>query len=273
MLIKTSDIKLNLEPGIPDGKKEILLFIHGFTGSALEWKRIFPLINPAYDCVAVDLVGHGLSDSPVSSLYYSASSITLQLYELIKLLPAKKMILAGYSMGARAALSFAVKYPQLIKALILESSSPGIKDKDQREARKKDDDLLAKFIIENSVEEFVNRWMNIDLFKSQKKLPKAIIEKQFESKLKNKKIGLANSLLGFGSGVMPPLYDDLNKLQFPVLLLTGELDLKFTQINSNLTSSFHNASHVIIKNAGHNIHFEKPENFILELNKFLEFIK
>lgn len=273
MFIKTSGIKLNLEPGIPSHEKDIIIFLHGFTGSTEEWQNILPKIDSKFECSAVDLIGHGLSDSPDSLSFYSASSIVSQLLGLIKHFPSKKVILAGYSMGSRAALSFAVKYPQLIKALILESSSPGIKDENLREARKKDDDLLAKFIFEKSVEEFVNLWMNIDLFKSQKKLPKTILEKQFATKLKNNKIGLANSLLGFGSGVMPHLYDDLNKLQFPVLLLTGEFDLKFTQINSNITSSFPNASHVIIKNAGHNIHFEKPENYILEINKFLQFLK
>ncbi|MBZ0200805.1 MAG: 2-succinyl-6-hydroxy-2,4-cyclohexadiene-1-carboxylate synthase [Ignavibacteriaceae bacterium] len=269
MLIQTANVKLNLEPGIPDGKKDILLFIHGFTGSALEWQHIFPLINPAYDCVAVDLVGHGLSDSPESSLYYSASSITSQLYNLIKQLPAKKVILAGYSMGGRAALSFAVKHPSLIKALILESASPGIKDVEERNARINNDERLVEFILTKGSNEFVNHWMNIELFSSQKKLPKDILEQQFRAKLKNNKMGLSNSLIGFGTGTMPQLYDVLEKLNFPALLVTGKLDIKFTQINSKIVFDFKNAAHTVIADAGHNAHLEKPDIFSAELNKFL----
>ena len=42
------------------------------------------------------------------------------------------------------------------------------------------------------------------------------------------KIGLANSLRGFGIGVMPYLGSELVKLKFPVYLITGGLDEKFT---------------------------------------------
>jgi len=79
--------------------------------------------------------------------------------------------------------------------------------------------------------------------------------------------------MGFGTGVMPHLYDELNKLNFPILLLTGEFDIKFTKINFNIKSSFRNASYVIIKDAGHNIHFEQPEIFASEVNLFLTSLK
>ena len=172
-------------------------------------------------------------------------------------------------MGGRAALSFAVSYPGMIKALVLESTSPGIKNETDREARKRNDELLAEFIQQKGIKEFVNYWMNIDLFKNQKKLPGDKLQEQLKEKLKNNKIGLVNSLIGFGTGVMPHLYDELNKLNFPVLLITGENDVKFTKINSSIKSSFQNASHVIIKEAGHNIHFELPEIFASEVNLFL----
>ncbi|NCS89303.1 MAG: 2-succinyl-6-hydroxy-2,4-cyclohexadiene-1-carboxylate synthase [Ignavibacteria bacterium CG_4_9_14_3_um_filter_36_18] len=272
MLIST-DININIEPGIPSGEKEIIIFLHGFSGSTREWENVLPIISSSYDCVAVDLIGHGLSESPDSPLYYSSSSIVSQLHNLISQLPTKKIILAGYSMGGRAALSLAVRYPWTIKALILESTSPGIINENDRAARKRNDELLADFINEKGIEEFVNYWINIDLFKNQKKLSEDKLQKQIKEKLKNNKIGLVNSLMGFGTGVMPHLYDELNKLNFPILLLTGEFDIKFTKINFNIKSSFRNASYVIIKDAGHNIHFEQPEIFASEVNLFLTSLK
>jgi 2-succinyl-6-hydroxy-2,4-cyclohexadiene-1-carboxylate synthase len=268
MLIN-SEIRLNIEPGIPSGEKEIIIFLHGFSGSLTEWREILPIISSTYDCITVDLIGHGLSDAPDSYFYYSSSAIVSQLHELINQLPVKNIILIGYSMGGRAALSFAVSYPGMIKALVLESTSPGIKNETDREARKRNDELLAEFIQQKGIKEFVNYWMNIDLFKNQKKLPGDKLQEQLKEKLKNNKIGLVNSLIGFGTGVMPHLYDELNKLNFPVLLITGENDVKFTKINSSIKSSFQNASHVIIKEAGHNIHFELPEIFASEVNLFL----
>ncbi len=56
---------------------------------------------------------------------------------------------------------------------------------------------------------------------------------------------------------MPPLHDKLHLIKCKTLLVTGELDTKFTQINSELVKSFPSAKHVVIKNAGHNVHLEK----------------
>ena len=88
-------------------------------------------------------------------------------------------------------------------------------------------------------------------------------------KARGQKMGLINSLKGFGTGVMPPLHDKLHLIKCKTLLVTGELDTKFTQINSELVKSFPSAKHVVVKNAGHNVHFEKPTVFTNKLNSFL----
>ena len=87
-----------------------------------------------------------------------------QTLELIKKFTKEKIILAGYSMGGRAALSFAVKHPEMLKGLILESASAGIKEKSLRSERVNSDEQLARYIEAHSLEEFVDFWMNIDLF-------------------------------------------------------------------------------------------------------------
>jgi 2-succinyl-6-hydroxy-2,4-cyclohexadiene-1-carboxylate synthase len=81
---------------------------------------------------------------------------------------------------------------------------------------------------------------------------------------------LANSLRGSGTGKMKPLYEYLKNIRAKVLLITGELDTKFTDINSGMGKLFPNAKHEIIKNAGHNTHLEEPERFIGILNDFLK---
>jgi 2-succinyl-6-hydroxy-2,4-cyclohexadiene-1-carboxylate synthase len=68
---------------------------------------------------------------------------------------------------------------------------------------------------------------------------------------------------------MSPLFEHLKEVKCKTLLITGELDTKFTNINSEIVKLFPNAEHKIIKNAGHNTHLEDPEKFIKEVNKFL----
>ena len=270
MIIQTSNVRINVEY-FPSSEKEstFVFLLHGFTGSTNDWKEIIPHLSKKFSYAAVDLVGHGKSESPENLELYLASSIINQLHKVIDHFTQKKFILLGYSMGGRVALSYAAKHPDKLSGLILESVSAGITDEKLREERIRSDENIIKMIEEKSLEEFVEYWMNQDLFATLKNWPKEKLAAIKNSKLKIQKMGLINSLKGFGTGVMPPLDDKLDLIKCKTYLITGELDKKFTQINSELVKSFPSAKHVIVKNAGHNVHLEKPDEFGRLVNGYL----
>ena len=68
---------------------------------------------------------------------------------------------------------------------------------------------------------------------------------------------------------MKPLYNNIKNIPVKTLLISGELDSKFTDINSEMVILFTIAEHKIIKNAGHNTHLEEPHRFVEAINKFL----
>jgi 2-succinyl-6-hydroxy-2,4-cyclohexadiene-1-carboxylate synthase len=268
--INLSNVSLNIEEfRRTSSDNGCIIFLHGFTGCAKDWEEIIALLKTNLNLIAVDLIGHGQSDSPTDVSYYTAGSIADQIHEILLHLVYKPIILAGYSMGGRTALSFAVKYPSMINGLILESTGAGIIDENLRIERTAGDEKLAEFIETHSMEEFVDNWMNLSLFDSQKNLPEEKQEQIRKQKLNNSKTGLANSLRGFSSGKMPPLFDNIKKLSLPTLLISGELDQKYTGINNELENIFPSASHIIVKNAGHNVHLEQPSFFIDVINDFL----
>lgn len=269
MKIQLSKVTLNIEEFRNNSSvKNYLILLHGFSGSSSDWNEIIPNIHN-FNIFAVDLIGHGQSDSPNDVSLYTKESMVEQLYQAIKKITEEKILLVGYSMGGRAALSFAANHPEIIKGLILESSSAGIEDSQQRMERTVSDEKLAQFIESHSMAEFVDYWMNIDLFNSQKNLPKIKLNEIRESKLKNNKTGLANSLRGFGQGIMPHLYNEIKNISTKTLLVSGELDLKYSKINSELLKLFPHAVHKIINSAGHNTHLEQPSSFVNVINDFL----
>jgi len=270
MILDYKNIKLNLE-FFSDfkPKNKSILFLHGFTGSSSDWQEIIQKINPRFNTIALDLIGHGKSSSPADIKFYKSNEIINQLLFVTEYLKIEKVILCGYSMGGRAALCFAITHPGKISALILESTSAGIEYEEERKVRIKNDEQLADFIESNSIEEFVNSWLEMDLFGSLKKFPREKLEDYKRTKLKNSKTGLANSLRGFGTGVMPYLGNEIKKLNSAVLLITGKLDTKFTIINSRLVQQFNYAEHQIIEDAGHNVHVENPSKCISAVNEFL----
>ncbi len=257
----------------PVNAGRILFCLHGFTGSSDDWTEAANLFSPQLKVYAVDLIGHGKSDSPSDINLYRQDSIVQQLNELFSLHAGEKFYLLGYSMGGRIALSYAVKYPHRLEGLILESSSAGIKDMRQREARKIQDQQLADFILNHSLDEFADYWMNLDLFNTQRRFSDERLELIRKAKLKNSKTGLSNSLIGFGTGVMNPLYDYLNKITVKTLLITGELDSKFTAINSEMVKYFPDVIHKVINNAGHNTHLEESKRFTEVVREFTLKIK
>ena len=247
----------------------LLVFLHGFTGSSYDWHPVIHSIKTELPAIAIDLVGHGKSDSPLNVNSYTTESIVKQIYEVINHITKRKVILIGYSMGGRAALSFTLKYPEMVDALILESASAGIKDDMLRDERVKKDGELAEYIETYPIENFVDHWMNLELFNTQRRFSNKRREAIRESKTKNDKTGLANSLRGFSTGKMIPLYDELKNITSKTLLITGELDTKFTEINSDMVKLIPGAKHIIIKNAGHNTHLEEPKSFIATIKNFL----
>jgi 2-succinyl-6-hydroxy-2,4-cyclohexadiene-1-carboxylate synthase len=193
----------------------------------------------------------------------------MQLDELFTHFTKRKIILIGYSMGGRAALLTALHLPKKIKGLILEGATAGIKEEKSRQLRKVDDENLAGYIEKHTIEEFVDHWMNLDIFKTQEKIPQKLRTIRTE-KLQNNKTGLANSLRGFSTGNMPLLFDSLEKIQCKTLLISGELDRKYTKLNSEMAGLIPYSRHMIISDAGHNVHVEKREEFINTVNQFLD---
>jgi 2-succinyl-6-hydroxy-2,4-cyclohexadiene-1-carboxylate synthase len=274
MIIQYDSIKLNVEHLSEfEQSKKTILFLHGFTGSSNDWNDIAVKIDKRFNKIALDLIGHGKSSSPASVNYYTSESNVAQIEYVTNHLRLKEVVICGYSMGGRVALNFAVVKPELVKGLILESASPGIKNQKEREERKKSDEELAAYIGNNSLEDFAAMWLDQELFGTLRRFSNDRLKRIREEKAKNSKIGLANSLLGFGTGVMPYLASELSKLKFPTFLITGGLDDKFTQINQNLKKLSSTIKHKIISTSGHNTHLEEPKKFIDAVNGFLSSLK
>ncbi|HEY7751693.1 MAG TPA: 2-succinyl-6-hydroxy-2,4-cyclohexadiene-1-carboxylate synthase [Ignavibacteriaceae bacterium] len=256
---------------------EYLFLIHGFTGSSNDWhaetvsgQSICSQLDERFNKISIDLIGHGKSDSPNDTQFYNSDSVAQQIHDVISSFTQKKVVVAGYSLGGRAALAFAVKFHEKLKGLILESASAGLKKQNEKKLRIESDEKLAEFILQNDTSTFLTKWMDQELFGTLKRFSNSRIEELKKSRLHNKPQALANSLRGFGLGVMPYFGDHLGELNFPVLLLSGQLDSKFTKLNVQMQKQFKNAKHSVIQNSGHNIHLEETKKYINAVNKFLK---
>jgi 2-succinyl-6-hydroxy-2,4-cyclohexadiene-1-carboxylate synthase len=258
MRLEVNGVHLNVEI---TGEGWPLVLLHGFTGSNATWEKHHAALAACFKMVAIEMLGHGLSDAPADPERYSMEYTTADIAEVLDKLEIERAAVLGYSMGGRIALHFAAAYPERVSALMLESSSPGLATAEERAARVQADEALANFIEQEGIATFVERWENLPLFASQRHLPAEVQTAQRQQRLNNNPRGLANSLRGAGIGAQESLWPRLNGLALPTLLIAGELDTKFVQIARQMQAKLPISRFDIVANAGHTVHLEQPAEF------------
>ncbi|MDY0393141.1 2-succinyl-6-hydroxy-2,4-cyclohexadiene-1-carboxylate synthase [Virgibacillus halophilus] len=243
-----------------------IVMLHGFTGSSETWKEFVACWQDIYRIITVDLPGHGKSHSATPR---SMEACCADLDALFQHVGLDAFHLVGYSMGGRTALSYAVSYPTMLKSLILESASPGLKSEQERAARMASDEKLAEKILKEGITSFVDYWENIPLFATQKHLPEEKKEFIRRERLSQRAEGLHDSLIFMGTGKQPSLWHLLPELKLPILLLAGEHDQKFIAISQHMEKLFSEADLHIVLKAGHAIHVEESEVFGKIVNGFI----
>ncbi len=252
------------------GQGEALLLLHGFGGDKSTWADLRAGLDSDYQVIAVDILGHGASDKPTQVRDYHMARVSCDSVALLDELRIPECHVLGYSMGGRLALHLAGRYPARFRSLILESASPGLAGKVEREQRRRQDEALAERIETMGIAWFADYWEKLPLWKSQGKLSEDILAAQRKQRLGNSATGLANSLRGMGSGAQPNLWPRLKEVTMPALLLVGEEDSKFVAINQRMARQMPRADLGVTPNAGHNIHLEQPLIFQERVKSFLQ---
>ena len=94
-----------------------IIFIHGLGSYLRAWDKNIPELSKKYRCIAIDLPGYGKSSKEIhpGSMEFYADVVA----QLINKLELKNVTLAGHSMGGQISMVFALKYPTLVKNLVL----------------------------------------------------------------------------------------------------------------------------------------------------------
>ena len=233
-----------------------LVLLHGLTQTGNSWNAIAADLAGDFEVLAPDAPGHGDSSEPASDLWHAADSITAR---------CGRATYVGYSMGGRIALHAALARPDLVERLVLLGATPGIRDTQEREARRHSDEALAQSIERDGVDAFLTRWLSNPLFEH---LPAEALLR--EDRQRNSAEGLAGSLRTCGTGSQDNLWTRLAELRMPVLLMAGALDTKFADLALEMAPlAGALATTVLLDGAGHAAHLEKPQAFIAALSGWL----
>ncbi|MFC1733865.1 2-succinyl-6-hydroxy-2,4-cyclohexadiene-1-carboxylate synthase, partial [candidate division KSB1 bacterium] len=221
-------------------------------GSCEDWSETINRLSDRYDCLAIDLPGHGRTKVTGSDDLYSMENTAEGVRKLLDTLGITHTVLVGYSMGGRLALYITMRCPEYITAAVIESSSPGLKTLHERNERICEDEARAHSLTSGDFARFLNEWYEQPIFETTRQRPE--FTEFFKRRLHNNPDQLAVSLRKIGAGAQPSLWNSLKSITKPVCFIAGSRDTKFTAIAWEMKNCCPAAWLRIAEDCGHNIH-------------------
>ena len=267
----TGRVKLNyMDCGT--GRATPLIMLHGGAWSWQEFLSLIPVLSQERRVCALDLRGNGRSGWAES---YRLNDFAEDNTEFIRHLGVPVMLL-GHSLGGVAALMVAARYPERVKALVIEDIPLNIDN--------------YNLVIDSSREMF-NVWLNLkQSAESEQELAWALSE-EYRSYP-----GVTSAWILFFAGCLwrldPAFFNGLlydfdgfagdydagiilKKVTCPVLFIRGEKKLGAVMTDdeiSRLEKDFDHVTCVQIKNVGHLLHLQDQgqEPVLREITAFLQ---
>jgi 2-succinyl-6-hydroxy-2,4-cyclohexadiene-1-carboxylate synthase len=234
------------------------VFVHGFAQTAGCVGPLGQALADGHELLAVDAPGHD----------GSVRHARADLWRGAELLAATGGVAnyVGYSMGGRLCLHAALAHPASVRRLVLIGATAGIEDARERDGRHDWDEQHARRLEEIGLDAFLAEWLAQPLFAGLPTWARFDAERRA-----NTVAGLAASLRHAGTGSMDPLWDRLDGLDCPVLVLSGEHDARYGELGERLAAGIGpNARHLVVAGAGHAVHLEQPEATAEAILAFLQ---
>ena len=124
--LSLSGLLINILFSENPGKKETVIFLHGWRSSSAAWFKVLTGISEAgFSVYAIDLPGFGESETPPADFnlekYASVVKEFITKERIMETGP--KAVIVGHSFGGRVALKFASLYPDAVSKLVLVDSA------------------------------------------------------------------------------------------------------------------------------------------------------
>ncbi|MFJ7681904.1 alpha/beta fold hydrolase [Peribacillus butanolivorans] len=237
--------------------KNTLLFIHGFCGSHGYWQDIISGLKDKYRVIAIDLPGHGASESLGAS--FTIEDMAVNIAAFLDEQQINQVYMFGHSLGGYITLSFAEQFAEKLSGFSLIHSTALPDDEAGKEGRLKS---VEKIEIDG-IPAFIDGLV-----------PK-LFAKSDDPNIENaKEIGYKTSESGaIGSLHAMRKRRDRNHVlkdtKLPVLLVAGEQD-KVIPANKTFTVKGDHIKEVILKGSGHMGMLEAPGKLAEEIIRFVE---
>ena len=235
-----------------------LILLHGFPDSWLSYETVLANLPSTIRAIALSQRGFGNSDKPEGS--YHPRDLASDLADFMTLRRIPRAILAGHSMGALVAQSFAVQFPERVAGLVLIGTFKALRDNAE----------LTQLIDE--VATMVDP-IDLDLVRAfqASTLAQPVLDEFFRTVVAE---GARLPLRIWRAALQDiAAYDDfaeLAQIAAPTVVFWGERDGFSTyEQQQELASEIPGAELRVYAGAGHSLHWEEPKRFAADLANFV----
>ncbi len=241
-------------------------------GFGVNWMKITPAFTATHQILIYDQRGHGRSFQPQTG--YSPKDYAEDLRKILDELEWQKVELVGHSMGGRNALEFTHTYPQRVEKLVVEDIGPSMNQYGSSFISSLLDFIPTPFENRATAKQFfeidfIQKYANISNPKGLALFLTANLKEGPDKRLSWKFYlpGIRESLI---QGRAEERWHEIEALKMPTLWIHGEnsQDLK-RDVYEEILRRNPRIVGVEIKNAGHWVHSDQPEDFIATLLGFL----
>lgn len=227
-------------------QRQTILFLHGYLGSAQDYIPFYAKFEDQYNILAIDLRGHGDSESPKGS--WTMDDMVDDVYQIVRLIvPDRgKMIIVGNSLSTAITLKFTSEYPDLVKNIFL--ISPTMKFHLP---------LMGRFaiqllrIIPNKLIASSMRWVDRSIDRHIKSGPRNDFAHLAMEKIIHVPVSAHKKIL---RATIPSYKIDAKELHIPIMIIAGEDDTTVPFDDSvDLNSTAEDSSILMLKDTKHRI--------------------
>ncbi|WP_243299801.1 alpha/beta fold hydrolase [Bacillus litorisediminis] len=249
-----------------EDSEETILLIHGFLSSSFSFRQLVPLLKKEYSVISVDIPPFGKSGK-TTTFKYSYHNMAKTVLQLLNILGIQQAFVIGHSMGGQISLNMAHLKPAAIKGAVLLCSSSYLK-RIKNSMRYSSylpffHHYVKLYLARSGVEENLNRVVyNAQL------IDKEMIDGYMQPFLNNDIFKALTRMIRDREGDLPT--EILQTIRVPCLLIWGEHDRVVPlHVGKRLHKDLPNSKLVVLKDAGHLVPEEKPEEVHHHIKSFI----
>ena len=260
------------------GDKTVIL-IHGLGSYLRAWEKNIGELSKNNRVIAIDLPGYGKSSKePHTGMMTFYAGIV---NELVKELKLNKVVIGGHSMGGQIGMTTYLKYPQIVKGLVL--AAPAGFERFTKGQKQWFRDVMTVDGVRLTTPEGIQNNLASNFYRVPKDAD-FMVSERMEMRSADDFIPYCYAVVQSVHGMVDnPVIDYLQDIKVPTLILFGENDnfIPNRYLNPGRTveiakygaSKIPNSKLVMIPKTGHFLMFEKPEVFNKETIDFIKSLK